>query len=163
MTSFDLLGGISLSLVVVGVLAEMLTFATALGLGFHSYGPVWVAVLVGALTALSVVGIGMIVAAFSRTVAQAFVIANFPLAFLMFFSGAIFPIPAVELFEVGGQAIGLYDVLPPRHAVVALNKIFTLGAGLEDVIYELAMLVILSVLYFALGTWVFQRRHLRAR
>jgi ABC-2 type transport system permease protein len=161
MTAFDLLGGISLSLVLVGVASELLAFATALGLGFHSYGPVWVAILVGAFTSLSVIGLGMIVAAFSKTTAQAFIIANFPLAFFMFFSGAIMPIPEVTLFTISGQAVGLYDLLPPRHAVIALNKIFTLGAGLGDVTYELVMLTFLSVLYFAVGMWIFERRHLR--
>jgi ABC-2 type transport system permease protein len=162
MTSFDLLGGISLSLVVVGVLAELLAFATALGLGFHSYGPVWVAILVGALTALSVVGIGMIVAAFSRTVAQAFVIANFPLAFFMFFSGAMFPVPRLTVFWIGGQSVALFDLLPTSHAVIALQKIFVLGAGVSDVVYELIALTLLSGLYFAIGVWLFKRTQLRA-
>ena len=161
MTAFDLLGGTSLTLVIVGVAAEMLAFGTAMALGFRSYGPLWVAVLVGAVTSVSVIGVGMIVAAFSRSVSQAFVIANFPLGVFMFLSGAVFPIPSVTLFEIAGQPIGLCDFLPPRHAVVALNKILTLGAGLEEVVYELVALVVLSLLYFAIGTWVFQRRHLR--
>lgn len=162
MTAFDLLGGTSLTLVLVGITAEMLAFATAVALGFHSYGPLWVAILVGAVTSVSVIGVGMIVAAFSKSVSQAFVIANFPLGVFMFLSGAIFPIPTVTLFEIAGQPIDLCDFLPPRHAVMALNKILTLGAGLDEVAYELVALVVLSLLYFAVGMWIFQRRHLRA-
>jgi ABC-2 type transport system permease protein len=162
MTAFDLLGGTSLTLVLVGIAAEMLAFVTALALGFHSHGPLWVAILVGAVTGVSVIGAGMIVAAFSKSVSQAFVIANFPLGVFMFLSGAIFPIPTATLFEIAGQPIGLCDFLPPRHAVIALNKILTLGAGLEEVAYELVALVVLSFLYFAAGMWIFQRRHLRA-
>ncbi len=161
MTAFDLLGGTSLTLVIVGVGAELLALAAAMALGFRSYGPLWVAVLVGAATSVSVIGVGMIVAAFSKSVSQAFVIANFPLGVFMFLSGAIFPIPSVTLFEIAGQPIALCDFLPPRHAVIALNKIMTLGAGLDEVAYELVALVLLSVLYFAVGTWIFQRRHLR--
>ena len=161
MTAFDLLGGTSLTLIIVGVAAEMLAFGTAIALGFRSYGPVSVAVLVGAVTSISVIGVGMIVAAFSKTVSQAFVIANFPLGVFLFLSGAMFPIPSTTLFEIAGQAIGPCDFLPPRHAVVALSKILTLGAGLDEVAYELMALVVLSLLYFALGIWVFQRRHLR--
>jgi len=161
MTAFDLLGGTSLTLIIVGVIAELLALATAMALGFRSYGPLWVAVLVGVATSVSVIGVGMIVAAFSRTVSQAFVIANFPLGVFMFLSGAIFPIPSVTLFEIAGQPIALCDFLPPRHAVIALNKILTLGSGLDEVAYELVALVVLSVLYFAAGTWIFQRRHLR--
>jgi len=111
---------------------------------------------------LAIVGVGLLIACFSRTVSEAFIFANFPLMLLMFFTGALFPIPPVPLFTLGGRTIGLFDVLPPTHAVVALNKVLTLGAGLGDVIYELSALLILSVMYFAVGIWLFKRTHLRA-
>jgi ABC-2 type transport system permease protein len=161
MTSFDLLGGISAALVLVGVASIVLTFLTALALGFHSQGPVWVAILIGALTSLSIIGMGLIVACFSRSVSQAFIIANFPLGLLMFLSGAIFPIPKVRLFVLGGREIGLYDTLPPTHAVTALSKVLTLGADLSEVAYELFALTLLSVIYFAVGVWLFQRTQMK--
>ena len=162
MTSFDFLGGVSLAIVVVGVVAVILTFATAVALGFHSQGPLWVAVLVGAITALGVIGTGLMVACFCKNVTQAYLIGSFPMGLFMFFSGAVFPISKVKLFELAGHTIGLYDVLPPTYAVVALNKVLTLGAGLSDVTYELTGLLILSVLYLAIGVWLFGRMQLRA-
>jgi len=162
MTSLDFLGGLSLALVLIGVAAVALTFLTAWALGFRSQGPLWVAILVGAVTTFSIIGTGLVVACFSRTVTQAFLLANFPLALFMFFSSAVFPVPKVPLFTLGGRAIGLYDILPPTHAVVALNKVLTLGAGFSDVLYELAALLILSAAYFGLGVWLFQRTHLGA-
>lgn len=159
--AFSLLGGLTAALMVVGLVAVILTFLTAVALGFRSQGPLWVAVLIGAITTLSVIGMGLVVACFSRTVSHAFVVANFPMALMMFFTGAIFPMPAMTLVTIGGRAIGLYDLLPPTHAVVALNKILTLGAGLQDVAYELVALVVLSVIYFAAGVGLFQRMHLR--
>jgi ABC-2 type transport system permease protein len=158
----ELLGGMSAALVLVGLLAEFLAFGVAILCGFHSQGPLWVALLVGALTSLGMVGSGLIVAAFSRNASQAFVIANFPLGLFMFFSGSIYPLPRVELFTAGEQAIGLYDVLAPTHAVSALNKVFVMGAGVGEVAYELAALTVLSAVYFGVGMWLFQRRHLRA-
>ena len=104
----------------------------------------------------------MLVASFTRTVSQAFVVANFPLGLMMFFSGAIFPVPAVKLFTLAGHAISLYDILPPTHAVVALNKVLTLGAGFSEVAFELAALLVLSLFYFAAGAWLFGRLHLRS-
>jgi ABC-2 type transport system permease protein len=139
----------------------MLTFLVAMALGFESQGPIWAAIVVGAITAIAVVGVGLIVAAFSKTVSQAFIIANFPLIFFMFFSGAVYPLPRIRFFEVAGRIIGLYDIIPPTHAVVALNKILTLGAGLLEVLYEIISLVLLSALYFAIGIWLFHRRHMR--
>ncbi len=162
LTSLELLGGISAALVLVGVASVFLTFFTAVALGFHSQGPLWLAILIGAVTSLSIIGVGMLVACFSRTVSQAFVIANFPLGLLMFFSGSIFPIPAVKLFTVAGRAVSLYDALPATHAVAALHKVLTLGAGLPEVAYELTTLCVLSALYFGAGVWLFQRTHMRA-
>ncbi|TES92225.1 MAG: hypothetical protein E3J88_01365 [Anaerolineales bacterium] len=161
-TTFELLGGISASVIVIGVINLLLAFGTAVALGFHSHGPLWVAILIGVITTISVIGVGLMVAAFSKTVSQAFIIANFPLVFFMFFTGVAFPIPGVALFTLGDHIIGLYDILPPTHAVVALNKVMTLGAGLKDVAFELIALVILSILYFALGVWLFNRNQMKA-
>lgn len=161
MTAFDLMAGISLTQLLVGVAAVILTFATAYALGFRSQGPIWVAVAVGAMTTLSVVGVGLIVAAFSKGVTEAFVIGNFPMMFFLFFSGAVFPMPRVDLFTVAGHAFGPYDIIPATHGVVALNKVLALGAGLGDVAFELVALSVLSVAYFAAGVLLFGRRHLR--
>jgi len=161
MSALEYLGGTTLALALIGTINVVITFAVALALGFHSTGPLWVAALVGALTSLSIIGIGMLIACFSKTVSQAFIIANFPLGLLMFFTGAMFPIPAIPVLTVFGHTINMFDFLPPTHAVNALNKILTLGAGLGDIGWELAMLTALSVLYLGVGVWLFRRMHLR--
>ncbi|MBN1679607.1 MAG: ABC transporter permease [Anaerolineae bacterium] len=162
-TAFDLLGGISAVQVLVGIMAVIFTFLTAMALGFESQGPLIVAIMVASVTSLSVIGVGLLVACFSKNVQQAFLIANFPLFLMMFFSGSIFPIPRGVLFSIGERKIAINDVLPPTHAVVALNKIMTLGEGLGDVLYEVSAVLLLSVLYFGTGIWLFQRLHLRQR
>ena len=161
MNASELLIGISLPTILLGIVSLLLTLIVAVALGFKSQGSILAAILIGGVTAIAVVGIGLVVAAFSKSVSQAFIIANFPLIFFMFFSGAVFPIPRIILFQVAGINISLYDVLPPTHAVMALNKILTLGSGLSDVLYELVSLLILSLLYYLVGIWLFQRRHLR--
>jgi ABC-2 type transport system permease protein len=160
LTSFELLGGITATLVLVSLVALLLAFGLAVALGFHSQGPLWMAILVGTITSLSVIGVGMIVACFSHTVSQAFVVANFPLGLMMFFSGSIFPLPKTALFTIAGHGVGIYDLLPPTHAVVALNKVLTLGAKPGEIIFELAALTGLSILYFAIGVLLFKRFHL---
>jgi len=162
MSSLDILGGVTGALILIGIVAISLAFLVAVMCGFRSQGPLWVAILVGAVASLSVIGLGMVVASFTRTVSQAFIVANFPMAMMMFFSGVIYPLPKVTVFTVGAREIGLYDILPPTHAVVALNKVLTLGAGLGDIFYELAALTVLSILYFAIGVALFKRFHLRS-
>ncbi|HEY3315535.1 MAG TPA: ATP-binding cassette domain-containing protein [Bacillota bacterium] len=160
LTSLQYLAGISGAQVLIGLVSVVLSLAAAKAVGFHSQGPLWVAVAIGAVTAISVVGVGLIVAAFSRTSNEAFVIANFPLMLLMFFSGSIFPISKVAVFTVAGRTVGLFDLLPPTHAVAALNKVLTYGSGLGGVSYELGALALLSAAYFAAGVSLFQRRQM---
>jgi ABC-2 type transport system permease protein len=160
MRSIDFLGGVTLAMLSLAVLSLLITILTAVWLGFRSLGPLWAAVVVGAVASLSIIGAGLVVACFSRSVSQAFIIANFPLGLFMFFSGAIFPLPKLVIFQLAGHDVGLFDFLPPSHAVVALNKVLTLGAGLQDVAYELTSLILLSLLYFGAGVWLFQRLHM---
>jgi ABC-2 type transport system permease protein len=157
----DYLAGTSGMLTVVALAGVLFTFATALACGFRSNGPVWAAALVTALTALSVIGVGLVVGALSRTVARAFVIANFPLGLMMFTSGSVFPFPQPTLVTLAGHGLGPFDLIPATAAVSALNKILTLGQGITQVSFELVQLVVLSLLYFALGAVVLHRRHLR--
>ncbi len=162
LTAFEYLSGTTTWLVLIAIVTVLVTFATAAAFGFRSQGSLWIAILVGVITSLSIIGVGMIVASFSKTVSQAFVIANFPFGFFMFLSGAAFPVPMGTIFTVAGRDISIVDILPPTHAVAALNKVFTLGVGLNGVIYELSALSLLSVIYFVIGVWLFQRMHLKA-
>ncbi len=160
LTAFEYLSGTTTWLVLIAIVTVLITFATAVALGFRSQGALWIAILVGIITSLSIIGVGMIVASFSKTVSQAFVIANFPFGFFMFLSGAAFPVPMGTLLTIAGRDISVVDILPPTHAVAALNKVFTLGVGLSGVIYELSALSVLSVIYFGIGVWLFRKMHL---
>jgi ABC-2 type transport system permease protein len=160
-SSFEYLGGLSIWMTLVAILSILITFATAVALGFSSQGPLGLAILIDIFAALSVIAIGLIVACLSKTVSHAFVIANFPLGFLMFLTGAAFPLPRPTLLTLFGHSISYADFLPPTHAVIALNKIFTHGAGLQDIYFEISALVLLTVLYFCIGVWLFQRTQMK--
>lgn len=159
--AYEYLGGLSIWMTIITILSVIITFLTAVLLGFHSQGPIGLAVLIDIIAALSVIAIGLIVACLAKTVTHAFVIANFPLGLLMFLTGAAFPLPRPTLLTLFGHPLSYADFLPPTHAVIALNKIFTLGAGFQDVIFELSMLVILTMLYFAISVWLFQRTQMK--
>jgi ABC-2 type transport system permease protein len=160
-TSLEYLGGLSIWMTLIAILSVLITFATAVALGFRSQGPLWIAILIDIIAALSIIGIGLIVACLSKTVSQAFVIANFPLGFLMFLTGAVFPLPRPTLFTLFGHPVSYADLLPPTHAVIALNKIFTLGAGAHEVLFELSALTLLTIVYFGIGVWLFQRTQMK--
>jgi ABC-2 type transport system permease protein len=157
-TPLQYLAGTSAVQMVVGSLAVLLTFGVAVALGFHSQGPLWLAVLITVLSFFSVIGVGLLVSAFSRTAMEALIIANFPMVLMMFFSGGVFPIQRIPLFTLAGRSFALFDFLPQTHAVLALNKVLTLGAGPGAVTYELGMVLLLSLLYFLGGVAVFDRK-----
>jgi ABC-2 type transport system permease protein len=161
MTAFDLLGGVSLAQIIIGATTILVTFLTAQALGFHSEGPLAAAVVVAVLASGSVIAVGLVTACFCRSVTAVLTIGTLPFFLLMWFSGAAMPMPRVALFDLGARSFALNDFLPPTHAVVALNKILSLGAGLGDVIYEIMMIVVLTAVYFAAAVWIYRRTQLR--
>ncbi len=162
MSSLDFLAGVSATQIVVALLSLACTLLVARALGFRSEGPLWGVFVIGALTALPVIGLGLVVASFSTTVVRAFLLANLPFMFIMFFSGAVYPMKKIAIFDVAGRAVGLFDVFPTTHAVNAVNRILTLGAGPGDIVYEIVALSVLSLVYFAAGVALFYRMHLRS-
>lgn len=163
MTALDMLGGISILYIIISLVTVALSFVTAQALGFTSQGPLWVGILICTITGVSVVGMGLITACFSRTVARAAIIVNFPLFLVLFFSGAIFPVGNPRLFTLDGRNYGVFDLLPQTHATNALNKVLTLGVGISEVTFELVALSGLTLLYFAIGIWLFRKMYLQAR
>ncbi len=157
-TALEYLAGVSAVQMLVAFTAVLLAFLTAVALGFHSQGPLWLAVLISVLSAFSVIGAGLIVAAFSRSATEALILANFPMVLMMFFSGGVFPVPSIPLFTIAGRTFGLFDLLPQTHAVLALNKVMTIGAGPGEVTYEMVMVLVLSALYFLVGVVLFDRK-----
>jgi ABC-2 type transport system permease protein len=161
MGSFDYLGGISLVYLLISLVSVLLTFCLAVGLGFHYYGSIALAVIICLLTAMGSIAAGILTACFSKTMSRAAVIANIPLLLLLFLSGAIFPLPYPTLFSLWGHHFTFADILPTTHAVNALNKVLGLGAGIGEVGVELGMLVLLTALYFFAGVRLFRQLQMK--
>lgn len=156
MTVFDYLLGNTIVQWIIGVLSFGLTIWLAVLLGFNSQGSIILILLVCSLTILSIIAISLILVSFCRNAAMIMIVGNFPLFILMFFTGSMIPFPRNELFS----GFALNDILPPTHAVIAMNKIFTFGAGIKDIMHELIMLAILTVVYYSAGVYFFRRKHL---
>jgi ABC-2 type transport system permease protein len=162
MTTFEWLTAVSLTQVIIGMLALALTFATAVALGYRTSGSLVAVSIVGLLSCLSIIAISLIVAAYLRTIFDLLTIGCFPFFILMFFSGGMFPLPPLRLFTIGDRAININDLLPTTHAINAMSKILNYGAGLNDVVFELGAIIVLTIVLFAFGIWLFARRHMQA-
>jgi ABC-2 type transport system permease protein len=162
LTTFEWLSAVSLTQLLVGLLALGLTYLTAMAVGYRANGSIGILFLVGAFTSLSIMAFSVLVAAFLRTVFDLVTVGCFPFFILMFFSGGMFPLPGVPLFHWGDRAIELNHVLPTTHAITALNRVLSYDAGVADIAFELWAVVALTIGFYAAGVWVFTRRHMPA-
>ena len=162
MTTSEWLMAVSLTQVIIGMLALALTLATAVALGYQTSGSLVAVSIVGLLSCLSIIAISIIVAAYLRTIFDLLTIGCFPFFILMFFSGGMFPLPPLRLFTIGDRAMNINDLLPTTHAINAMSKILNYGAGLNDVIFELGAIIVLTIVLFAFGIWLFTRRQMQA-
>jgi ABC-2 type transport system permease protein len=162
MTALEWFSAVSLTQIIVGLLAMLLTFLTAVALGYQASGSLSAMVVVGLLSSLSIMAISLLVAAFLRTIFDLLTIGCFPFFILMFFSGGMFPLPPLRLFTVGSRSVSVNDFLPTTHTISALGKILNHDARLGDVVFELGAILVLTVVFFAVGAWLFTRRHMRA-
>jgi ABC-2 type transport system permease protein len=161
MNSFDLLSGVSIFYIILSLVSVLLAFGVAIALGYHYTGSLAIAILISVIASMSIIAVGLITASFSRTVGRAAIIVNFPLLIMIFFSGAIFPLPSPTLFTIGERAIKLFDFLPTSHAVSSLSQVLNMGAGLGDIVFEIIAILILTAIYFVAGVWLFRRLQMR--
>ena len=159
----ELLTAISANQLLIGIATLALTFLAAWSVGYRTDGPLLAALVVGAVATLGVVALSVIVAAFLDTIFELLTVGCFPFFVLMFFSESLMPLPKVSLSEVAGHTIYANDVLPTSLAVRAFGKVLNHGAGLGGVAFELGVAALLTAVYFAVGAWLFARRHYRVR
>ena len=162
MTSLEWFSAVSLTQIIVGLLALLLTLLTAVALGYRTSGSITAMMVVGVLSCLSIIAISVLVAASLRTIFDLLTIGCFPFFILMFFSGGMFPLPPLRLFTVGSRSVSINDFLPTTHTISALGRVLNYEAGLGDVAFELGAILVLTVVFFAAGAWLFTKRHMQA-
>lgn len=163
LTTLEFLGGISLVQILIAILSLSLSLLTALGLGYTLIpGTLGFIFLIAFLTALSMISFSLIVAAMCRSIKEVAIIGTFPLFLLMFFTGAAFPVSGGKLFNLGSYTVMLNDILSPKFAVEALNKVLIRGLAVRETIPEMIALLVLTLIYFILGNLAFRHRHMRA-
>ena len=160
-SSTELLTAISISQFFIGIISIVLTLFTALTL-FHakSEGSLAVVFLISILCCFSIIAIGFILAGFSRSVSDILILGNLPYFLLFLLSGA-FPIPRINILLFGNHSIAVNDIFPTTPAMTALKIVMDQGKGLNDVMFEIIMMLLVTILYFALGIYLFNRKHMK--
>jgi len=161
LSTSEFLGGVSIVQLLVGILSILLTLVAAFSLGFHFEGNWFAFLIVAVLTCISIIAFSLIIAAFTRTVTQVLVVGNFPLFLFMFFTGAMFPVNAPEWFRIGDYGVSITGLMSPSHAVSALYDLLIMKKQLPELWPQLLCLIVISVVYYIIGVWFFNRRHMR--
>ena len=145
------------------MLSLVMALGTAMALGYTLIpGTFGFLILISFLTALSMISFSLIVAAMCRSIKEVAIIGTFPLFLLMFFTGAAFPISGGRLFSLGSYEVRLNDILSPKFAVEALQKVLVRGQDIRATLPDMAAIVVLTLLYLVLVTWAFRKRHMKA-
>lgn len=160
-TVVDFLGGVGAVQFLLGIAGMLLTLLTAIALGFEYQGSLMAMLIIASLCCLSLIAFSLIVAAMTKSANEVLVVGNFPMFLFMFFTGAAFPIKSDPWFYISGYTVNLQALLSPTHAISALNKIFIMDMPFANVFPELIAIAVLTMLYFAIGAFLFHKRHLR--
>lgn len=118
---------------------------------FSMYGSYWTLLLVAILGSVSMISLGLLVAARIASEELAGGILNLLSWPMMFLSGVWF---SLEGLNPVIQKIAL--IFPLTHTISAARAIMIDGAGLADISTELTILVLMGALFLGVGSWLFR-------
>ncbi len=163
LSALEFIGGISIVQILVGLVTIFLTLLVAISLGFSYTGSLFILVLIGGLTSLSIIAFSLIIAALTKSTNEVLVVGNFPMFLFMFFTGAAFPLKSDPLFTIAGYPFTIQGIMSPTHAISALNKALVMNMDFISIVPEIIAILILTLIYFVIGALIFKHRHLRTK
>ncbi|KPK86505.1 MAG: hypothetical protein AMS27_04905 [Bacteroides sp. SM23_62_1] len=162
LSALEFLTGVSLLQIFIAALSVVLALFTAMGLGYRIIpGTLWYIMFISFLTSLSIISFSLLFAAFCRSIKDVAIIGTFPMLLFMFFTGAAFPVGGHTLFNIGDFEFKLNGILSATHSVTALNKVLVMGNDPHKALPDIIALVILTIVYFIIGVWAFNKRHMK--
>lgn len=156
--AFNFLAGSCIVQMIVAISAIALSYSTALLLGYKSLGGFGTILIVGAISSLAMVAVSLLISSFLNTIFDVLTIGCFPFFIMMFFSGSVYPLPKINLFAIGNHTFGITDILPLTHTVNAFNKILNNGASIHDVLFDIFMIALLTIIYFIIGLALYNKQ-----
>lgn len=160
-SSAEMLAAVTISQLFIGIAAIFLTAFTAFVV-FHakSEGSIVLVYFITILACISIIAIGFILAGFSRSTSDILILGNLPYFLLFLLSGA-FPVPRINIVSFSNHSIAVNDIFPTTPAMTALKLVMDHGKGLNDVMFEIIMIVVLTIIYFVVGIYLFSRKHMK--
>jgi ABC-2 type transport system permease protein len=150
--AIHLIGGMALAQLLVALVQIIVLFALSLAFGYNAVGSFVLAGFITWIMSLSMLGIGMMIAAFAKTSTMASSIGSvvaIPLYMITFFP--VWGIAQVPMFQVGGNTFGVFDLIPTNIANNAITDILIYGQTFSEITFEFVSLIIMTVIYLAIG------------
>lgn len=160
LSSFEFMAGMTLNQLIIGGACLALTFLSAWSVGYRTTGSFPLLMLIGMAVCFSVIAMSVITVCFIKTMFGLLTVGCFPFFVLMFFSDCMFPMPKIKVLEILGNPVFANDILPTAIGVRAMNKVLNFNAGFGDIAFELAAIILLTVIYFAIGAALFKKTHM---
>ena len=164
MRSFDLLFGGLIPWSFVAAAQVIILLIVAVLIGFHWQGglnSLVIACIVGILGGVASVSLGMIIAAFAKNDRQAANLGTLITVPTSFLCGAFFQLPQIQLGNLFGHQVLIYEILPWYHVLQALRFVLIYGDGWNTISYEVSWIIVLTAILFAIGVFLFSRTRLR--
>jgi ABC-2 type transport system permease protein len=164
MRSFDLLFGglIPWSLVAGAQVVILLIVAVLLGLHWQGgINSVILATIIGIIGGVASIALAMIIASFAKNDRQAANLGTLIVVPISFLVGAFFPLPQVFI-SVLGHSFQVYELIPWTHTLNALRGVLLYGEGFNAVAFQIELSLILTVILFIIGVFLYSRTRLRA-
>jgi ABC-2 type transport system permease protein len=157
----EFLAGLTLAELALAAVQVVIVFVALFVLGFHVRGNLLLAGALLLVICFSGIGLGTVVGGLVQNDGQAGNVGAAVCMIQVVLCGAFFPMPPLTVATVAGHPIGLFDVFPATHGLIALQGVLAYGYGLGDVAFRAGATLALSLVYFAAGVVVFRWVQLR--
>jgi ABC-2 type transport system permease protein len=150
---FSIIMGKTIAQSVRGVIQGTVVLILALALfGVTVNGPIWLVILMLLLGIFSFIGLGIAITSLAtdeETAGTFMMVLQFP---MMFLSGVFFPIEQMPWYMQG-----ISKALPLTYAVQAMRKVLVLGAGPQDIMLEIGVLLVFGIVLLVLAIPLFKK------
>lgn len=158
LSTVELFIGISLAQMITAVVQVLVMLLMAKALGFHTQGSLGLAVLICLILSFSSIGLGLLTACIIQNDSEAVNTGSVFSMLQVFLSGAFFPFNTPALLKIDGHELGLFDLIPATQGVMILRQSLVSGAGFDEIVFRTALMTALSIIYFGLGLFFFNKK-----
>jgi ABC-type polysaccharide/polyol phosphate export permease len=151
----SIFSGIMASQILIALLLMPFILLSCMLMGVHIRGNIAALMIIGCILSISAVGIGLIVACFTKNESEAINIGASIVVPLILMSNSLYPMKKTTMFELFGQNISFYDFLPTSVASDLLRGTLIYSQSLAQNQFWLIILTLQALTIFIIGAGLF--------